>query len=129
MRFSGFKVISEALRGHKGWEATWRDATPKSHYDYIIIGGGGHGLAGRGALEPREADPSLGPREAPRCPGEQPLRSPVGRPGQQGEQQRSRSSPQTSRRRRGGRGRSQAEAAPELDSEELSSPLCRPKQP
>ena len=45
MRFSGFKVISEALRGHKGWKATWRDATPKSHYDYIIIGGGGHGLA------------------------------------------------------------------------------------
>ena len=45
MRFSGFKIISEALRGHKGWDATWRDATPKSHYDYIIIGGGGHGLA------------------------------------------------------------------------------------
>ena len=45
MRFSGLKVISEALCGHKGWEATWRDATPKSHYDYIIIGGGGHGLA------------------------------------------------------------------------------------
>ena len=45
MRFSGFKVISEALRGHKGWKVTWRDATPKSHYDYIIIGGGGHGLA------------------------------------------------------------------------------------
>src|SRR6056300_228459 len=45
MRFSGFKVISEALRGHKGWDATWRDATPKSHYDYIIIGGGVHGLA------------------------------------------------------------------------------------
>ena len=45
MRFSGFKIISEALSGHKGWDATWRDATPKSHYDYIIIGGGGHGLA------------------------------------------------------------------------------------
>ena len=45
MRFSGFKIISEALSGHKGWGATWRDATPKSHYDYIIIGGGGHGLA------------------------------------------------------------------------------------
>ena len=45
MRFSGLKIISEVLRGHKGWEATWRDATPKSHYDYIIIGGGGHGLA------------------------------------------------------------------------------------
>ena len=45
MRFSGFKIISEALRGHKGWNATWRDATPKSYYDYVIIGGGGHGLA------------------------------------------------------------------------------------
>jgi sarcosine oxidase subunit beta len=45
MRFSGFKIISEALRGHKGWAATWRDASPKSRYDYIIIGGGGHGLA------------------------------------------------------------------------------------
>ena len=45
MRFSGFKIISEALRGHKGWAATWRDASPKSRYNYIIIGGGGHGLA------------------------------------------------------------------------------------
>lgn len=45
MRFSGFKVISEALRGHKGWQAMWRDPVPKAHYDYIIIGGGGHGLA------------------------------------------------------------------------------------
>ena len=45
MRFSGFKIISEALRGHKGWDAIWRDATPKSYYDYVIIGGGGHGLA------------------------------------------------------------------------------------
>ena len=45
MRFSGFKIICEALRGHKGWDATWRDASPKSRYDYIIIGGGGHGLA------------------------------------------------------------------------------------
>jgi heterotetrameric sarcosine oxidase beta subunit len=45
MRFSGFKIISEALRGHKGWDANWRDATPKLRYDYIIIGGGGHGLA------------------------------------------------------------------------------------
>ena len=45
MRFSGFKIIGEALRGHKGWGATWRDATPKTQYEYIIIGGGGHGLA------------------------------------------------------------------------------------
>ena len=44
MRFSGFKIISEALRGHKGWRHL-EDASPKSRYDYIIIGGGGHGLA------------------------------------------------------------------------------------
>ncbi len=45
MRFSGFKIIKEALRGHKGWQATWADANPKAAYDFIIIGGGGHGLA------------------------------------------------------------------------------------
>ena len=45
MRFSGLKIIQQALTGHKGWQATWRDAVPKPHYDYIIIGGGGHGLA------------------------------------------------------------------------------------
>lgn len=45
MRYSGFRVIKEALTGHKGWGPTWRDATPQSAYDYIIIGGGGHGLA------------------------------------------------------------------------------------
>ena len=45
MRFSAFKIISEALGGHKGWHATWHDATPKPEYDYIVIGGGGHGLA------------------------------------------------------------------------------------
>jgi heterotetrameric sarcosine oxidase beta subunit len=45
MRYSGFKVIKEALTGHKGWKPAWRDPEPKPHYDIIIIGGGGHGLA------------------------------------------------------------------------------------
>ncbi|MGB3247467.1 MAG: sarcosine oxidase subunit beta family protein [Sulfitobacter sp.] len=45
MRYSGFKVIKEALTGHKGWKPAWRDPEPKAHYDIIIIGGGGHGLA------------------------------------------------------------------------------------
>lgn len=45
MHYSGFRVIKEALTGHRGWGPAWRDATPKSHYDYVIIGGGGHGLA------------------------------------------------------------------------------------
>ena len=45
MRYSGFRVIKEALTGHRGWTAAWRDAEPQPSYDYIIIGGGGHGLA------------------------------------------------------------------------------------
>jgi len=45
MRYSGFKVIKEALTGHKGWKPAWRDPVPQAHYDIIIIGGGGHGLA------------------------------------------------------------------------------------
>ncbi|MDB5660154.1 MAG: sarcosine oxidase subunit beta [Cypionkella sp.] len=45
MRYSGFRVIAEALTGHKGWKPAWRDAAPQAAYDYIIVGGGGHGLA------------------------------------------------------------------------------------
>lgn len=45
MAYSGFRVIREALTGHRGWGPAWRDATPKAQYDYVIIGGGGHGLA------------------------------------------------------------------------------------
>lgn len=45
MRYSALRVIKEALSGHKGWEPQWRSPEPKKHYDIIIIGGGGHGLA------------------------------------------------------------------------------------
>jgi len=45
MRYSGLKVIKEALTGQKGWKPAWRDPNPQSDYDFIIIGGGGHGLA------------------------------------------------------------------------------------
>ncbi|MGB3177502.1 MAG: sarcosine oxidase subunit beta family protein [Albidovulum sp.] len=45
MRYSGFKVIKEALTGHKGWKPAWRDPEPQAKYDIVIIGGGGHGLA------------------------------------------------------------------------------------
>ncbi|MDG1341151.1 MAG: sarcosine oxidase subunit beta family protein [Paracoccaceae bacterium] len=45
MTYSGFRVISEALRGQRGWKPVWRTPDPKPEYDIIIIGGGGHGLA------------------------------------------------------------------------------------
>ncbi|WP_282157285.1 sarcosine oxidase subunit beta family protein [Shimia thalassica] len=45
MKFSGFRVVKEALSGHKGWGALWRNPEPKPDYDIVIIGGGGHGLA------------------------------------------------------------------------------------
>ncbi|MGA1179282.1 MAG: sarcosine oxidase subunit beta family protein [Marivivens sp.] len=45
MRYSGFKVFKEGLTGNKGWKPVWRDPEPKSEYDIVLIGGGGHGLS------------------------------------------------------------------------------------
>ncbi len=43
--YSGFSLIRNAVTGHKKWPRAWRDPAPKKHYDVIIIGAGGHGLA------------------------------------------------------------------------------------
>ena len=45
MRYSGFRILKEGLTGNKGWRPAWRDPNPKPAYDFIVIGGGGHGLA------------------------------------------------------------------------------------
>ena len=45
MRYSAFSVITQALRGHTGWQPAWRKASPAPNYDVVIIGGGGGGLA------------------------------------------------------------------------------------
>ncbi|HKX57080.1 MAG TPA: FAD-dependent oxidoreductase, partial [Xanthomonadales bacterium] len=43
--YSGFSLLRNALSGHSHWPRAWRDATPKKHYDVVIVGAGGHGLA------------------------------------------------------------------------------------
>jgi heterotetrameric sarcosine oxidase beta subunit len=45
MRYSALEVIRQGLTGNKGWKPVWRDPAPKSEYDIVIIGGGGHGLS------------------------------------------------------------------------------------
>lgn len=45
MRYSIVSLLRNALSGHRHWTAAWRDPAPKSQYDVIVIGGGGHGLA------------------------------------------------------------------------------------
>lgn len=43
--YSAFALLTGAFSGHRGWQRVWRDAAPRSEYDVVIIGGGGHGLA------------------------------------------------------------------------------------
>ena len=44
-RFSGFGLIKQAFRHQEHWQRMWRNPKPRKHYDIIIVGGGGHGLA------------------------------------------------------------------------------------
>ena len=45
MKYSGWNILKQALAGNKGWTRAWRDPEPKSEYNVIVVGGGGHGLA------------------------------------------------------------------------------------
>ena len=44
-RFSIFTLARNALTRHAHWPAYWRSPAPKSQYEVVIVGGGGHGLA------------------------------------------------------------------------------------
>jgi heterotetrameric sarcosine oxidase beta subunit len=45
MHYSLLSVIQQAFRSQRDWKPQWRDAEPRSAYDVVIVGGGGHGLA------------------------------------------------------------------------------------
>ncbi len=44
-RYSVFSLLRNALTYHQDWPEAWRSPEPKSAYDVVIVGGGGHGLA------------------------------------------------------------------------------------
>ena len=44
-RYSAFAIAKQALKYHQGWERAWASPVPRKHYDAIIVGAGGHGLA------------------------------------------------------------------------------------
>ena len=44
-KYSIFALIKNSLSYHENWQRAWRDPEPKSEYDAVIVGGGGHGLA------------------------------------------------------------------------------------
>ncbi|MEC5324217.1 MULTISPECIES: sarcosine oxidase subunit beta family protein [unclassified Aurantimonas] len=45
MRYSLLKILTEGLTGNRGWPPVWREPEPKTDYDVVIVGAGGHGLA------------------------------------------------------------------------------------
>jgi sarcosine oxidase, subunit beta len=45
MKFSILSLARNALTGHQNWQKQWRSPEPRTGYDAIIVGGGGHGLA------------------------------------------------------------------------------------
>ena len=43
--YSAFSLLKEGLSGQAGWQPAWTSPDPRSAYDAIVVGGGGHGLA------------------------------------------------------------------------------------
>jgi len=44
-KYSALSLIRNALSHNRNWREAWRSPDPAKHYDVVVIGGGGHGLA------------------------------------------------------------------------------------
>ncbi len=44
-KYSILSLARNALSHHENWPEAWRSPEPKKHYEVVIVGGGGHGLA------------------------------------------------------------------------------------
>lgn len=43
--YSAWSLFKQGLNHNEGWDPAWRQCEPKSSYEVIIVGAGGHGLA------------------------------------------------------------------------------------
>ena len=44
-KYSILSLLRNAVSYNEDWRPVWRSPAPKKHYDVLIVGGGGHGLA------------------------------------------------------------------------------------
>lgn len=43
--YSLLSLVRNSFSYHQNWQKAWRSPDPAKHYDVVIVGGGGHGLA------------------------------------------------------------------------------------